>query len=211
MHICTFTHKPLPKAAPNTTLWTQTHTVFRQSHSCNPPPQKKHNPSLYLHYWLRLNKNKLSLPPPYTPSLRLCPHPTCSTPPPNAQTWMNPHTLMLFHSKLILLSKWAPSSRQCQLVPFSVSSEKRDSPVHRWIKSFDEALSLVYCHSIYLLACFSSRHWGTLYWIPLPAYTLLSLNLTLQPPPSRLLLNSPIPQTHIYTYYPHLNPMLSLI
>lgn len=86
---------------------------------------------------------------------------------------------MPFHSKLILLSKRAPSSRQWQSVAFSVSSgkkqKKRDSPVHRWIKSFDGAPSLVYCHSVYLLGCFSSHHWGTLYWIPLPTYALLTL------------------------------------
>lgn len=77
------------------------------------------------------------------------------------------------------------------------------------MESFDELPSLVYCHSIYLPGCFSSRHWGTLYQTP-PSYILSSPPQPHPPSPavsSSTLLHPPSPK-HTYMHaIPPLNPM----
>lgn len=131
------------------------------------------------------------------------------TPSKLTQTRANPHTLTPFHSKLILLSKQAPFSRQRQWVPFSVSSVKRETLLFT-----DEWSLLMKRRALFTATPFIYRpvfqvviegHYQT----PTAPHPL---NLTHQPPPSHPLLNyTPPSPKHTYTYthtIPPLNPML---
>lgn len=66
--VCTYAHShvSLCQKQPPTLHCGHKRTLSLDNPTAVTPPPK-HNPSLYLHFWLRLNKNKLSLPPPYTP------------------------------------------------------------------------------------------------------------------------------------------------
>lgn len=129
MHACVYTHISLAKSTPPPTLLcTPTHKhILSSAYPTILTPQKHSSTNSKL---VIKNKQKHTISTPTLPhSLRLCPLPTCSAPPPNSHKHQHTltHTLTPFHSKLILLSKQAPSSRQRQWVPFSVSSEKRET------------------------------------------------------------------------------------
>lgn len=79
------------------------------------------------------------------------------------------------------------------------------------MESFDEAPSLVYCHSIYLPACFSSRHWGTLCHLSHKHSLLTPSTSPTNPLHLIFYLSAPsIYQTHIHIYpLPPLCPPVS--
>lgn len=123
--------------------------------------------------------------------------------PPSLTHRTNPHTLTAFHSKLIRLSKQAPSSRQHQWVPFSVSSEKKKrlscsqmNGVFWW-----SAESCLLPLHLFTSLFFKSSLRDTL---PPLAQTQSPhpLNLTHQPPPSHLLLKRTLHLPNTHTYIP---------
>lgn len=183
--LCIHAHKPLPKThhpLHRFVLHTQTHTVIGRSHSSN--PQNTILP------WIHASDKKTHyLYPHLTPLVKTMStsHLLC-TPSKLTQTRASPHTLTPFHSKLILLSKQAPFSRQRQWVPFSVSSVKRETLLFT-----DEWSLLMKRRALFTATPFIYRpvfqvviegHYQT----P-TAPPLHPLNLTHQPPPSHPLLN----------------------
>lgn len=159
------------------------------------------------------NKQKHAISAPTLPhSLRLCPPPTCSAPPQNSHKRQrtNTHTLTPFHSKLILLSKQAPSSRQRQWVPFSVSSEKRETLLFtdEWSLLMKRRALFTATPFIYrpvfqvVIEGHSTKHTPTLLTPTTSPTSPLHLILYLTTPPHPL--NT---HTHIHTI-PPLNPML---
>lgn len=132
------------------------------------------------------------------------------TPSKFTQTWTGAHTPSPFHSKLILLSKQAASSRQRQWVPFSFSSEKRETLLFtdEWSLLMKRRALFTATPFIYrpvfqvVIEGHSTKHPPTVLTLSASPTNPFYLILYLTAPPHRL--NA---HTHINTI-PPLNPML---
>lgn len=200
-------HKPLPEThhpLRRFVLDTQTHTVTGLSWSSNPRTQFFTESTLVIK-----DKQKTHyLYPHLTPLVKTIStsHLLCT---PSKLRGKPTHTPTPFHSKLILLSKQASSSRQRQWVPFSVSSVKRETLLFT-----DEWSLLMKRRALFTATPFIYRpvfqvviegHSTTLPHPPHP------LNLTHKPPPSHPLLNyTPPSPEHTYTLSPLSIPCRSL-